>query len=150
FEAALGATTLPELRDIAPARFMPSSRSVAFRRPAYEAVGGYPGWLDFCEDLILDFNLKAKFERFGFAPDAVAYFRPRETLSAFLRQYYQYARGDGKANLFPRRHLILYLTYFVALPLVLWLSLAVSAWWWIGPALGAVYMVGTPYRRLAR
>lgn len=150
FEVALGAATLPELREIDPARFLPSSRSVAFRREAYDAVGGYPEWLDFCEDLILDFNLKARFGRFGFAPDAVAHFRPRETLGAFFRQYYQYARGDGKANLFARRHLIRYLTYFAALPLVIGLGIGLSPWWWIALALGAAYMVAAPYRRLVR
>lgn len=148
FEVALGATTLPELRDIDPAKFLPSSRSVAFRRSALDAVGGYPEWLDFCEDLILDFRLKARFGRFAFAPDAVVHFRPRQSIGAFLKQYYQYARGDGKANLFALRHLIRYLTYFAALPLVLWLSVAVSPWWLIALALGAITMLFTPYRRL--
>jgi glycosyltransferase involved in cell wall biosynthesis len=150
FEVAMGATVLPELRDINPETFLPSSRSVAFRREAFDAAGGYPEWLDFCEDLILDFNLKTKFGRFGFAPDAVAHFRPRQSLQAFFKQYYLYARGDGKANLFPRRHLIRYLTYFVALPTVFWLSVAISPWWWLAMALGGLYMVGTPYRRLLR
>ena len=148
FEVALGATTLPDQSEIDPAKFLPSSRSVAYRRAAFEAAGGYPEWLDFCEDLILDFNLKAKFGRFAFVPEAVAHFRPRQTLGEFLRQYYQYARGDGKARLFGRRHLIRYLTYFAALPVILWLSLAVSPWWWLALGLGVLFMVGMPYRRL--
>jgi cellulose synthase/poly-beta-1,6-N-acetylglucosamine synthase-like glycosyltransferase len=149
FEVALGATTLPEMRDINPAAFLPSSRSVAFRRSAFEAAGGYPEWLDFCEDLILDFRLKAKFDHFAFAPGAVAHFRPRHTLGAFFRQYVQYARGDGKANLFARRHLVRYLTYFLALPLVAILGVAVSPWWWLGLLAGAAYMLGLPYRHLS-
>lgn len=148
FEVAMGATVLPEQREIDPERFMPSSRSVAFRKAAFEAVGGYPEWLDFCEDLILDFNLKARFKRFAFAPDAVAHFRPRESLGAFFRQYYYYARGDGKSGLFPRRHLIRYLTYFAALPLALGLSAAASPWWLVALGLGGLGMVWTPYRRL--
>jgi glycosyltransferase involved in cell wall biosynthesis len=150
FEVALGATTLPELRDIDPDKFLPSSRSAACRRTALDAAGGYPEWLDFCEDLILDFRLKARFGRFAFAPDAVAHFRPRQSMGAFLKQYTQYARGDGKAGLFARRHLVRYLTYCAALPLVLWLSVAVSPWWLVALALGAAAMVATPYRRLVR
>ena len=42
FEMALGATVLPELREINPVRFLPSSRSVAFRKSAWKTVGGYP------------------------------------------------------------------------------------------------------------
>jgi len=148
FEVAMGATVLPELRDVNPAAFMPSSRSVAFRREAWETVGGYPEWIDVCEDLIFDFQLAACFGRFVFAPQAVAYFRPRSTLRAFLRQYYLYARGDGKANLFPRRHLIRYLTYLVALPLIALAGLVLSPWWLLALPLGGAYMVATPYRRL--
>jgi glycosyltransferase involved in cell wall biosynthesis len=148
FEVAMGATVLPELRDINPETFLPSSRSVAFRRGAVEGIGGYPEWLDFCEDLILDFRLKARYGPFAFAPDAVVYFRPRRSLRAFLRQYYQYARGDGKANLFFRRHLIRYLTYFAALPLIVAAGVGFSAWWLLLLLAGGGYMVWTPYRRL--
>ncbi len=148
FEVAMGATVLPELRDIDPATFMPSSRSVAFRREAWERVGGYPEWLDFCEDLIFDFRLAAMVGAFGFVPEAVAHFRPRPTLRAFARQYYQYARGDGKANLFFHRHLIRYLTYLAALPLIVAASVMLSPWWLLALIAGGVYMVATPYRRL--
>src|SRR5258708_34517341 len=41
-ETAMGATVLPEVRDVNPAPYQPSSRSVAFRRAAWEAAGGYP------------------------------------------------------------------------------------------------------------
>ncbi|MDP2728372.1 MAG: glycosyltransferase, partial [Dehalococcoidia bacterium] len=37
FEKALGATTLPNLEEIDPARFLPSSRSVAFLKEAWQA-----------------------------------------------------------------------------------------------------------------
>jgi len=57
FELALGAVTLPTVGEIDPARFYPSSRSIAFRREAWEAIGGYPEWLDYCEDLLFDFAL---------------------------------------------------------------------------------------------
>src|SRR3970040_307736 len=47
FEMALGATTLPDVRDVNPQTFLPSSRSVAFCQSAWEAVGGYPEWLGY-------------------------------------------------------------------------------------------------------
>lgn len=118
FEVVLGATVLPERSDIDPGSFLPSSRSVAFRKSAWEAVGGYPEWLDYSEDLLFDMALKEKCAPFLFAPRAVAYFRPRRSLRAFFRQYYLYARGDGKANLWWKRHLIRYATYLVALPFI--------------------------------
>ncbi len=117
FETALAATTLPELGDIHPETFMPSSRSVSFRRAAWEKIKGYPEWLDYCEDLIFDLELRRAGFRFYFQPDALVYFRPRPTLGKFFRQYYLYARGDGKANLFWKRHLARYATYLGAIPL---------------------------------
>jgi glycosyltransferase involved in cell wall biosynthesis len=148
FETALGATTLPALADISPERFAPSSRSVAYRKAAAQTVGGYPEWLDYCEDLIFDFKLRERYGPFPFAPRAVAYFRPRPTLRAFVRQYYRYARGDGKAGLFARRHLIRYLTYFVAAPLLLALAAWHSLWWGLGFVAGGAFMFGTPWKRL--
>jgi glycosyltransferase involved in cell wall biosynthesis len=119
FEVVLGATVLPDRADIDPATFLPSSRSVAFRKSAWQAVGGYPEWLDYSEDLLFDMALQQQCPPFAFAPYAVAYFRPRRTLRAFFKQYYLYARGDGKADLWRKRHLIRYLTYLVALPFIL-------------------------------
>ena len=118
FEVALGAATLPLRHEIDPATFLPSSRSIAFRKSAADAVGGYPEWLDYCEDLVFDLRLKASCGEFDFEPEALAYFRPRRSLAAFYQQYFRYARGDGKANLWRRRHLIRYLTYLVLVPAV--------------------------------
>jgi glycosyltransferase involved in cell wall biosynthesis len=111
WELALGATTLPEAEEIDPTRFLPSSRSVAFRRGAWEAAGRYPEWLDYCEDLLFDFGLRERCGPVRFQPRAVVRFRPRSSPWAFFKQYYCYARGDGKAGLWPGRHAIRYGTY---------------------------------------
>ncbi len=150
FEVAMGATVLPELRDIVPDRFLPSSRSVAFLRKAAQAVGGYPEWLDFCEDLVFDFWMRDRFGPFAFVPEALVYFRPRGSLRAFARQYYQYARGDGKANLWGRRHLVRYFTYLVAIPLIGWLGWWRDPRWWLLYLLAIPGMFLTPWRRLRR
>ncbi len=118
FEVVMGATVLPERGDINPQTFLPSSRSVAFLKSAWAAVGGYPEWLDYSEDLIFDLQLQQQFGPFPFTPRAVVYFRPRHSLRDFFWQYYRYARGDGKANLWPKRHAIRYGTYLLALPLI--------------------------------
>ena len=151
FEIALGATVLPALADIAPATFLPSSRSVAFTRAAWQRAGGYPEWLDYCEDLIFDFRLREVAGPFAWAPQAVAHFRPRSTLTAFFRQYYRYARGDGKADLWRRRHAIRYVTYLIALPVLLghalWGRTARGAGW-LGLLLGFVAYHRRPWQRL--
>ena len=114
FGLAMGATVLPAIEDIAPATFLPSSRSVAFRRAAWERAGRYPEWLDYCEDVVFDLALRREGVRQRFVPDALVAFRPRPSLPAFFRQYYRYARGDGKADLWRRRHAIRYGVYLGA------------------------------------
>lgn len=149
FEVAMGATVLPMISDINPDTFLPSSRSVAFFKSSWETAGRYPEWLDYCEDLIFDVQLRAEAGPFTFAPKAIAYFRPRSTLKSFFKQYYQYARGDGKADLFRKRHAIRYLTYLVALPLLIILGAFASLWWWlVGAIVGFAGLFYIPYRRL--
>jgi glycosyltransferase involved in cell wall biosynthesis len=148
FETALGATTLPALADIDPQKFLPSSRSVAFRKSAWQQVGGYPEWLDYCEDLVFDFALRHAGFRFMFVPKAIVHFCPRPNLAAFLRQYYRYARGDGKADLWRRRHAVRYGIYLLLLPALLVLGLAHSPACWGLIVLGGAAMFWTPYKRL--
>jgi GT2 family glycosyltransferase len=118
FESVLAAVISPRLREINPETFLPSSRSVAFRRSAWQSVGGYPTWLRACEDLVFDIELREAGFRFVFAPDATVAWYPRPTLRAFFEQYRHYARGDGHGLLWPKRHLIRYGTYTSALGLL--------------------------------
>ena len=150
FETAVGATVLPELGDIEADKFLPSSRSVAFRKSAWAAVGGYPEWLDYCEDLIFDFRLRDLYGVFQFVPQAVVYFRPRSSLRAFFRQYFQYARGDGKADLWRKRHVARYGTYLLAVPLIAIGGANVSPWIWTLYLLALPAMFFTGWRRLAQ
>ena len=148
FETALAATTLPALADIHPEKFQPSSRSVAFRKAAWEHVGGYPEWLDYCEDLVFDSALRAVGLGFAFAPRAIAHFRPRANLRAFFKQYYRYARGDGKANLFFKRHLIRYAIYLMVLPGLIGSTFVASQYTLPLWLIAAAFMFFTPYKRM--
>lgn len=147
FEVAMGATVLPLADEIDPATFLPSSRSVAVRRAAFLAVNGYPEWLDYCEDLIFDMKLKARYP-FAFAPTACVAFRPRETLRAYIQQYYRYARGDGKADLWRKRHAIRYITYLVIVPAVLIGGLVLHPLVWSLYLLGGAVYLRRPFQRV--
>lgn len=145
FEKVATCLTVPDASEIVPPRFMPSSRSVAFRREAWQSVGGYPEWLDVGEDMYFNFLvLEAGLGR-AFVPDAIVSWRPRSSLRAFLRQYFAYARGDGVAGMYPRRHAIRFGAYAVAL------SLLILSWWWplviAVPGAGAGAWLAPSYRR---
>jgi glycosyltransferase involved in cell wall biosynthesis len=148
FELALAATNYREAGEIDPQTFLPFGNSVAFRREAWEYVGGYPEWASHCEDVLFDMALKRAGVRFAFAPGAVVHFRPRESLRAFARQYYLYARGDGAADLWRKRHALRYATYLGALALLL-LGARQPALLLLH-LLGALAYSAAPLRRLRR
>lgn len=134
FQRCLAAVTIPTLGEIDPRTFLPSSRSIAFTRDAWRGVDGYPEWLPICEDLVFDLKLRRGGFRFEFVPDAVVAWAPRRSVVEFFRQYYRYARGDGHARLWWRRHAVRYLSYLAGVVL---LVLA----WSLSPALGVVLLV---------
>jgi glycosyltransferase involved in cell wall biosynthesis len=147
-ELAIGATNYPEASEVDPARFLAAGQSVAFRKAVWEQVGGYPEWADHCEDLIFDRAVSAAGFRTAAALTAVVDFRPRGSLAALARQYFFYARGDGVANLWPRRHTIRYATYTL-----LWLIVRLARRFPAALALlplGIAVYTRAPYRRLWR
>ncbi len=149
FETALGATTLPRVEDIPDGRFLPSSRSAAFLKRIWGASGGYPEWLDYCEDLVFDIRAEeAAGCRWTFVPQAAVHFRPRPTLRAFARQYYLYARGDGKADLWASRHAVRYATYLMGGPTLLAWAVTGRDWAWAALGAGLVAIVAKSLSRL--
>lgn len=98
FEECVAAFTHMRLKDIDPATFVPSARSVAFRKRAWEAVGGYPEYLYTAEDTLFGLSLKKAGFRFQFQPKAIVYWRPRTTWKAFFKQMYLYSKGDAQAK----------------------------------------------------
>jgi glycosyltransferase involved in cell wall biosynthesis len=150
FELVLGAVNYREPEEIDPATFLPFGNCMAFRRELWERVGGFPEWLSHSEDLYFDLAAERAGFRRAFAPGAVINFRPRGSLRAFARQYYLYARGDGRGGLWPRRHGLRYGVYAGLLA-----TLGAAARWPRARlpaaaliALGAAGYTRAPYRRL--
>ena len=108
----LAAVNLPlEATEVDPATFMPSARSVAYRRDAIESVGGYPEWLDIGEDMWVNHRWRERGLDLRFAPEAVVRWRLRPTLRATWWQYFRYARGDARGGLYPERHALRFGVY---------------------------------------
>jgi len=114
FEACSAAVSLMEAHEVDGDRFLPSARSVAFRREAFEKAGGYPEWLDIGEDMFLNHRLREQGARMDFVPEAVAYWRVRPTLGATWRQYFRYAEGDALAGMHATRHAVRFGVYGLA------------------------------------
>ena len=144
FEACVASLNLPlRAGEVDAGRFMPSARSVAYRREAIDAVGGYPEWLDIGEDMWVNHRWRERPFELRFAPEAVAGWHPRDSLGAIWTQYVKYARGDGQAGMYPERHALRFAVYGGLLA-----ALASRRTWPKAFATGgAVAYVRTPVRR---
>lgn len=132
-ERAFAFAITPTLDEVEPASFLPSSRSVSFTKSAWAHVGGYPEWLDYCEDLVFDIAIRDAGFSFAFEPKAQVSWSARPTMKAYIKQYYRYARGDGKSGLWAKRHAVRYAAYLGGAVLVAgsfawpWLALILIA-----------------------
>lgn len=90
---------------IDPQSFLPSSRSLAFKKEAWAAIGGYPEWLTLTgEDTYFALELKRCCPHCALVPDAKVYWHAPDTLAGSLSKSYRWSVGDGEAGLFPDRY----------------------------------------------
>jgi glycosyltransferase involved in cell wall biosynthesis len=118
FEEAAGAVSLLSLKEIEPEKFLPSTRSVAFRRRAWEKVGGFPEEFSYNEDTPFALNLRRAGCIFQFRPEAKVFWRPNKTIRGLFRQFYRYATGDGEGLINPQSYSRLFAKYLIGLMLM--------------------------------
>jgi len=122
FQKCLAAFTCADLNK--KTGFLPSSRSIAFKKTAWHKVNGYPKNLNYAEDLVFDQKLKKAGFNFCFAPKAVVFWPQRKTPQEAFRQFFHYAYGDGRVFFSPyqyhsRQITLLFLRYLLGLILLL-------------------------------
>lgn len=98
-EAIAFATFSPARETTTIAQYFPSSRSVAFRKSAWERAKGYPEWLYAAEDTLLSIRLRQLGCKFVFCKEAVVYWRPRETWRQLARQRLNFSRGNARVGI---------------------------------------------------
>lgn len=149
FERAAGVVSAPSLGEIDPARFLPSTRSVAFRRAAFESVGGFDESLSHNEDTPFALALKQKGRTFAFAPEAIVRWHPRGNLGSFMHQHRRFGTGDGESRVqgwFYATIAVKYAAGLVLLVVGFWFQPA----WWLLAAGAALFAVSQARRGIGR
>lgn len=118
FEKCLSTYTCVMPDQVDKDNFLPSSRSVAFRKSSWEKVGGYPKWLDTCEDLYFAREMKSKNINFVFKKDAIVKWPQRKNIIEAFKQFFSYAKGDGSARYFRKNTPLLFGRYFLGILLI--------------------------------
>jgi len=145
FERAAGVVSAPSLEEVDLDRFLPSTRSIAFRRAAFDRVGGFDEALWHNEDTPFALALKEVGCMFAFAPDAIVRWRPRGNLRAFIHQHRRFGIGDGEARVQGWFYRTLAVKYVMALGLFVLGFWFRPAWWLLG--LGVALFIVTQAKR---
>lgn len=119
--------------------FLPSSRSITFKKTAWKKAGGYPQWLDTCEDLYFARELKKRGCEFEFAKNAIVYWKQQENLKQAFIQFFNYALGDGRAFFIRPQVSFIFLRYFLGM-YFLFLILLERFWMGFIPVLGLLFL----------
>ena len=131
----IAAATIP-----APSEFkrnwLPSSRSVAFKKEIWQKVGGYPEWIPLCEDVVFDLKIKKAGIFLEYVREALVFWRPRTTLKKYFKQLFGYTRSDGHGKLWFYRQMTRYIAFatdIILLYLIFTLSWQFVFVFFIGP-----------------
>lgn len=101
FEEAVSSFIGITARRFNPETFMPSARSVAFKKSVWKSVGGYPEHLERTgEDTLFNFNLVKSGAVFTSRKDArVLWIINIKTPQSAFWKIFNYAKGDAQANI---------------------------------------------------
>jgi glycosyltransferase involved in cell wall biosynthesis len=84
-----------------------SSRSVAYRKILWQAIGGYPEDLTLAaDDAVFDILLEKAAVQHAPAPEIRCYWHRHTALKAFLKEQFRYGIGDGEAAIRRRDFLL--------------------------------------------
>jgi arylsulfatase A-like enzyme/GT2 family glycosyltransferase len=142
FEQAVTLATFSPARETtAAAQYFPSSRSVAFRKSAWQKAKGYPEWLYAAEDTLLSIRLRQLGCKFVFCKEAIVHWRPRETWRNLAKQRFNFSRGNARVGIANPGYLTNIRFHGAALVLLI----AALQWWPL--ALAAMVVMSEHVRR---
>jgi glycosyltransferase involved in cell wall biosynthesis len=120
--------------------FLPSSRSIAFRKPVWEKVGGYPETSLTAEDTLFILRLREVGIRITCVPEALVRWRMKRSIGDFIRLVYGYGFGDGFNRILfdgviracTRLSIALFLLV-IAFLISPWFFGCLAVYWWLMP-----------------
>lgn len=105
---------------INPRTFLPASRSMAFRKKAWDIVGGFDEKLSHNEDYDFAKRLKKNGIQIKFQKGAIVYWIPRNSIQESFIMFYRFAYGDAEAGLFRGKVIIIFVRYIIGISLVIY------------------------------
>jgi glycosyltransferase involved in cell wall biosynthesis len=124
FEEAVVPYALVPPHRVDPENFLPASRSMLLPKKIWQRVGKFPEELIVSEDFVLARKIQAMGIPIVFAGKAIVGWRPRQTVSEFVKMLWSFAVSDAEYGAWRKQILMLFGRYLI-LFIILWLSLVV-------------------------
>lgn len=93
--------------------FLPSARSMAFRKIIWEKIGRFPINLSNNEDFIFSKRLKKYGARIIFRKNAIVYYLPRENIIKAFSMFFKFAKGDSESGVLRPKVALIFIRYTV-------------------------------------
>jgi len=127
-QRCIGILQYPNLEKL-DSTFLPSSRSVAFKKSVWKAIRGYPENLEKAEDTYFDLMALERGFKVALAREAIVFWPARDSLRDLFLQYSSYAEWDVKAGLFFKLKIYrLMILAYIFLVFSLFLILKFGSW----------------------
>jgi len=137
-------------KKINPETFLPSTRSIAFTKEAWEKAGRFDTRLSHNEDTPFALQLHKIGARFAFAIDAIIRWHGPQNFKSLYRTIYRYALGDGQSRVYGFQYIILAI-YWLLFLICFGLGFIISFIWLIGAIIffGYLYLPLLQSRRVS-
>lgn len=119
FERSLSAYVLVMPDKINPSTFLPSSRSMAFRKEIWNKAGGFPEKFSNNEDYVFSNSLKSIKAKIIFKKDAIVYWVPRKNIFQAFYMFYRFAKGDAESSMWRIKVFYIFIRYVMGIILFL-------------------------------
>jgi glycosyltransferase involved in cell wall biosynthesis len=106
FQKIYASIAMPKLETVNKETFLPSSRSIAFKKSCWEKVGMYPTMTYTAEDTLFDLKMKKEGFKFFFAEKAFVYWDCPFDLEDAKKKHFSYGFGDGQLKLFKKSFIL--------------------------------------------
>lgn len=98
--------------------FLPSTRSMAFKKTLWKKLAGFPEQFDHNEDYVFAKRLEKINAKIVFAKSAIVYWIPRKNIKEAFIMFFRFALGDSEAGIIRHNVLLLIGRYVIGLLLL--------------------------------
>lgn len=100
-------------------KFLPATRSMAFKKSIWKRIEGFPEKLSNNEDYVFAKKLRGINANIFFEKKAIVYWTPRDNLKDAFTMFYRFAKGDSESRIFRPKVILMLARYIVFIILIL-------------------------------